>query len=112
MVGERWVSVRGVGQVSEGSDKDDVNPRGCGWHGDCCGRLAMARPLRYVEPGQVVEVTTRTIQSRFLLRPSVELNAALLAVLGRALAHHKVALHGFAVLSNPGLRWVEVTGGG
>ena len=60
----------------------------------------MARPLRYVTPGQVVEVTTRTIQGRLLLRPSAELNAAILAVLGRALAHHEVALHGFAVLSN------------
>ena len=60
----------------------------------------MARPLRFVTPGQVVEVTTRTIQSRFLLRPSAELNAALLAVLGRALAHHEVFLYGFAVLSN------------
>ena len=60
----------------------------------------MARPLRYVTPGQVVEVTTRTVQSRLLLRPSAALNDAILAVLGRALAHHEVVLHGFAVLSN------------
>ena len=43
----------------------------------------MTRPLRYVTPWQVVEVTTRTIQSRFLRRPSAELNAAILAELMR-----------------------------
>jgi REP element-mobilizing transposase RayT len=48
----------------------------------------------------MVEVTTRTLQSRFLLRPSRELNAAILAVLGRALHLYDVQLHVFAVLSN------------
>ena len=72
-----------------------------GWAGIGLALLPrMARPLRYVTPGQVVEVTIRTIQSRLLLRPSAELNAAILAVLGRALAHHDVVLHGFAVMSN------------
>lgn len=85
--------------MSGWSDGDDGISR-------CCAGIAvallagMARPLRYVEPGQMVEVTTRTIQGRLLLRPSAELNAAILAVLGRALARHDVALHGFVVMSN------------
>ena len=62
----------------------------------CC----MPRPLRLILPGQMVEVTIRTQQSRLLLRPSKELNAAILAVLGRALHLYDVALCGFAVLSN------------
>ena len=60
----------------------------------------MARPLRFNMPRQLVEVTVRTVQSRLLLRPSKELNAAILAVLGRALHLYDVALCGFAVLSN------------
>jgi REP element-mobilizing transposase RayT len=61
---------------------------------------SMARPLRYVPPGTTVEVTTRTIQSRFLLRPSPELNDVVLGVLGRALSLYAVELHAFAVMSN------------
>jgi hypothetical protein len=34
----------------------------------------MARPLRFVPPGALVEVTTRTVHERLLLRPSAELN--------------------------------------
>ena len=60
----------------------------------------MARPLRFILPRQMVEVTVRTVQSRYLLRPSAALNAAILAVLGRALHLYDVDLHGFAVLSN------------
>jgi len=60
----------------------------------------MPRPLRFILPGQMVEVTIRTQQSRLLLRPSKELNAAILAVLGRALHLYDVTLCGFAVLSN------------
>ncbi len=44
----------------------------------------MARDLRYVPPGALVEVTCRTIQGRFLLRPSRELNEIVYGVLGRA----------------------------
>jgi hypothetical protein len=45
----------------------------------------MARRLRFVPPeGALVEVTCRTIQSRFLLTPSAELNEIILGVLGRA----------------------------
>ena len=44
----------------------------------------MARGLRFVpEGGSLVEVTVRTAQSRFLLRPSPALNEIVLGVLGR-----------------------------
>jgi REP element-mobilizing transposase RayT len=60
----------------------------------------MARPIRYIPPGSTVEVTTRTIQSRFLLRPSQLLNAIIIGILGRALERHPIKLHYFVVLSN------------
>lgn len=43
---------------------------------------------------------TRTIQGRYLLRPSAVTNAIILAVIGRALALYEVKLHVLAVLSN------------
>ena len=44
----------------------------------------MSRGLRFVpEGGSLVEVTVRTAQSRFLLRPSPALNEIVLGVLGR-----------------------------
>ncbi len=42
----------------------------------------------------------RTNESRLYLRPSKELNEAILAILGRALARHNVRLHAFVFLSN------------
>jgi len=62
--------------------------------------VCVARPLRFVQPGDTVEVTCRTIHGRLLLRPSPALNAGILAVLGRGLARYAVELHGFAFLSN------------
>lgn len=60
----------------------------------------MARPIRYVPPGSTVEVTTRTIQGRFLLRPSQLLNAIIVGILGRSLERYPIKLHYFVVLSN------------
>ncbi len=61
----------------------------------------MGRRLRYVPPeGCLVEVTNRTIQGRYLLRPSDELNQLLIGVLGRATRLYGVELHAFVVLSN------------
>ena len=45
-----------------------------------------------------MEVTTRTIQSRFLLRPSAELNDLILGVIGRASFLYDVDVHAFVVL--------------
>jgi REP element-mobilizing transposase RayT len=60
----------------------------------------MARPLRFVPPGALVEVTTRTIHARFLLRPSPEVNDLILGVVGRAQSLFPVRIHAFVVLSN------------
>lgn len=60
----------------------------------------MARLPRYVPPNSTVEVTTKTIDDRFLLRPSKELNDVVLGILGKALTKYPVLLHAFVVMSN------------
>jgi REP element-mobilizing transposase RayT len=63
--------------------------------------VAMARPLRFIPPDSVVEVTCRTIQGRRLFRPSAEMNELLLGVLGRSLTlHPTVQLHAFVFAWN------------
>src|SRR5436305_6329912 len=61
----------------------------------------MSRPLRVIpEGGALVEVTTRTLQSRFLLRPSRATNEVVLGVLGRAQRLYPVEICGFVFASN------------
>jgi REP element-mobilizing transposase RayT len=61
----------------------------------------MGRPLRFIPADSVVEVTCRTVQGRRLLRPSPELNALLLGVLGRALSlYPAVQVHAFVFAWN------------
>jgi len=60
----------------------------------------MGRRLRYVPSGAMVEITSRTIQRRLLLKPTEELTGAILGILGRALAMYDVQLHAFAFVSN------------
>ncbi|MEO5769401.1 MAG: transposase [Polyangia bacterium] len=60
----------------------------------------MPRPLRFVPPGALVEVTARTVHGRFLLRPSSEVNEIILGVIGRAQYLFAVRIHAFVVLSN------------
>ena len=61
----------------------------------------MSRLLRFIpEPQTLVEVTTRTVQSRFLLRPSQEVNEIVVGVLGRAQRLYEMEVVAFAVLSN------------
>ena len=61
----------------------------------------MGRRLRFIPPGgSLVEVTNRTIQGRFLLRPSADLNRLIIGVLGRAQRLYGVRLHACIVLSN------------
>lgn len=62
-------------------------------------RMSRKSP-RYIPPGATIEITAKAVASRFLLRPSPELNAAILAILGRALSLFPVELHAFAFLSN------------
>jgi len=44
----------------------------------------MSRPFRLVPPAAVVEVTARTVGSRFPLRPDPTTNVLVLGVIGRA----------------------------
>ena len=61
----------------------------------------MGRPLRHIqEEGSLVELTTRTVQGRFLLRPGPGLNRIVAGVLGRAQRLYQVEIVYLAVLSN------------
>ena len=60
----------------------------------------MARPLRYVPPDSLVEVTCRTLHGRFLLRPSRDLNEVICGILGRAARRYRVKVCHFTYLSN------------
>ncbi len=59
----------------------------------------MARPLRFIPPGSLVEVTTRTIHGRLLLRPSPELADLILGVIGKGQALYGMTIHAFVFLS-------------
>src|SRR5512140_569718 len=59
----------------------------------------MARPLRFIPPGSLVEVTTRTLQGRLLLKPSPELTDLILGVVGKAQALYGMTIHAFVFLS-------------
>lgn len=60
----------------------------------------MARPIRYVPPSTLVEVTTRTVHARFLLRPGRDLNEIVLGLLARAASRYDVKVCAFIFLSN------------
>jgi len=59
------------------------------------------RKLRFVpEGGALVEVTCRTIHSRFLLRPGPVLNEIVIGVLGRAQRKYPTRVCGYVLASN------------
>ena len=60
----------------------------------------MGRRLRCLLAGHLVEVTSRTVQGRFLLRPSSEVNQAIKGTLGRAQRHYGLRVVACAFLSN------------
>ena len=61
----------------------------------------MSRRLRFIPGGgALVEVTCRTVQGRFLLKPTSELRSLTIGVLARAQRLYSVELHAFAFLSN------------
>ena len=62
--------------------------------------LGVTRPLRYFEPGSPVEVTTRTLHGRLLLRPGAALTDIIHGVLGRAQALYGLHIHAYVFLSN------------
>jgi REP element-mobilizing transposase RayT len=61
----------------------------------------MGRRLRFIpEGGSLVEVTCRTVQGRYLMRPNEESRAIILGVLARAQRLYPLRIHAFAFLSN------------
>jgi hypothetical protein len=60
----------------------------------------MARPLRFIPNDALVEITTRTLQGRLLLKPSPEMTDVVLGVIGKAQNLYKMPIHAFVVLSN------------
>jgi len=59
----------------------------------------MPRPLRFIPEHSLVEITTRTLQGRLLLRPSPELTDLILGVIGKAQARYGMTIHAFVYLS-------------
>ena len=60
----------------------------------------MTRKLRYVPPDGLVEVTAKTIQGRYLLRPGPEMNRRFVGVLAKAKSLYQVKVHSVSCLSN------------
>jgi REP element-mobilizing transposase RayT len=60
----------------------------------------MPRKLRFIPPNTLVEVTAKTLQARFLLRPGTEMNRRYIGILARAKARFGVKVHAVACLSN------------
>lgn len=60
----------------------------------------MTRKLRYVPPSGLVEVTAKTIQGRYLLRPGPEMNRRFVGVVAKAKSLYKVKVHCISCLSN------------
>ena len=61
----------------------------------------MGRRLRFVpEGGALVEITCRTLQGRFLLKPSAELRSIVVGVLARSQKLFAVKIHAYVFLSN------------
>jgi REP element-mobilizing transposase RayT len=58
------------------------------------------RPLRFVPPNSLFEISIRTVQGRLLLRPSAATNAAIIGVLGLAQSRYSMVIHHFVVMSN------------
>ena len=60
----------------------------------------MPRPLRFIPQDSLVEITTRTLQSRLLLKPSPELTDLILGIIGKAQTLYGMTIHAFVFLSN------------
>lgn len=60
----------------------------------------MGRKLRFLPPGSLVAVSSRTIQGRYLLRPCRDLTEITLGILARATRRYDVGICAFVFLSN------------
>jgi REP element-mobilizing transposase RayT len=59
----------------------------------------VSRRLRYFPPDSLVEVTTRTLQSRFLLRPTRQFARTVVGILARAQERAPIRIHAVGGLS-------------
>jgi hypothetical protein len=59
----------------------------------------MPRPLRFIPEQSLVEITTRTMQGRLLLKLSPELTDIILGIIGKAQALYSMTIHAFVFLS-------------
>jgi hypothetical protein len=59
----------------------------------------MPRPLRFIPESSLVEITTRTLQGRLLLKPSPELTDIILGIIGKAQSLYGMTIHAFVFLS-------------
>jgi putative transposase len=60
----------------------------------------MSRKLRYFPPSTLIEVTCRTFQGRFLLRPSTRLRRIIDGLLAKATRKYQVECHAYCFMSN------------
>jgi hypothetical protein len=60
----------------------------------------VGRRLRFIADRPLVEVTARTLQGRFLLKPSPGLREIFIGILARAAERYEVEVHAFVVLSS------------
>jgi hypothetical protein len=59
----------------------------------------MPRAIRFIPENSLVEITTRTLQGRLLLKPSAELTDLILGVVGKAQSLYGLTIHAFVFLS-------------
>ena len=60
----------------------------------------MPRGLRWIPPGQPVEITTRTLESRMLLPMTPQFRRQVVGTLARAAEKYRVRIHAVVMLSN------------
>jgi REP element-mobilizing transposase RayT len=60
----------------------------------------MGRPIRFIPANSLVEITARTLQGRFLFKPSPGWRETFVGVLARAQKRYPLRIHAFVCLSN------------
>src|SRR4051812_39215450 len=70
------------------------------WRSTCSAAVAMPYPVRHFDPQTIYFVTSRTIQSRFLMAPSDKTNELIGGILARAVRQCEVELFGYVFTSN------------
>src|SRR5262249_10308949 len=70
------------------------------WRSNCSVAFAMAYPLRHFDPHTIYFITSRTIQSRFLMAPSDKANELIGGILARGVRQCEVELFAYVFTSN------------